>query len=178
MVTFFAVALAATALNVAAAQTPEAQPFPANPPIAEPIDQPYPGTLSIKVDATDLEHRILQVEERIPVKAGALTLLFPQWLPGQHAPNGRVDRMAGLTISCNGQPIPWRRDSANVYAFHLDIPQGVAAIDLKFQYLSALTSAQGRMFMSADMLHIKWHDVVLYPAGYFARRIQIGRAHV
>ncbi len=169
-----AVVLAAVSCIASAeAQVPEAQPFPPNPPIAAPVDQPYPGTLSVKVDATDLDRRIMQVQERIPVKAGPLTLLFPEWLPGQHAPNGRVDRLAGLMISANGQPIQWRRDSADVFAFHLDVPQGVDAIDLTFQSLTALTGGQGRVMMSADMLHIKWHDVMLYPAGYFARRIPV-----
>lgn len=169
-----AVVLAAVSCIASAeAQVPEAQPFPPNPPVVAPVDQPYPGTLSVKVDATDLDRRIMQVQERIPVKPGPLTLLFPQWLPGQHAPNGRVDRLAGLMISANGQPIQWRRDSADVFAFHLDVPQGVDAIDLTFQSLTALTGGQGRVMMSADMLHIKWHDVMLYPAGYFARRIPV-----
>ncbi len=157
----------------AAAQVPEAQPFPANPPIPAPVDTPYPGTLSVKVDATDTDRRVLSVQERIPVNAGPLTLLFPEWLPGQHAPNGRVDRLAGLMISANGQPVSWRRDSADVYAFHLDVPQGATVLDLTFQYLSALAGNQGRIIMSADLMNVQWHDVVLYPAGYFARQIPV-----
>ena len=52
----------------------------------EPRDRPYPGTVTLSVEATDLVHRIYTVRERIPVKAGELTLLFPKWLPGHHGP--------------------------------------------------------------------------------------------
>ena len=97
----------------AAAQSPEAQPAPASPAIPPAMDTPYPGVISLKVDATDLDHRILAVQERVPVKPGPLTLLYPQWLPGQHGPNGRVDRLAGLMIAANGQSVPWSRNPAD-----------------------------------------------------------------
>ena len=54
-----------------------------------PQDTPYPGVLKVTVDATDLDHHIYRVHETIPVaKPGPITLLYPQWLPGNHAPNG------------------------------------------------------------------------------------------
>src|SRR4249919_4368824 len=92
----------------------------------------YPGTLSLDIDATDLSHRIFHAHERIPVQAGPLTLLYPRWLPGNHSPSGPLDKIAGIVIKANGQRLDWRRDPLDVYAFRLDIPAGVASIDVDF----------------------------------------------
>src|SRR5678816_2357754 len=79
---------------------------------APPVDTPYaPGTIAIHVDATDLSHRIFRVSEKIPVQAGPLTLLYPQWLPGNHSPSGPINKLAGLVITANGQRIARPRDA-------------------------------------------------------------------
>ena len=64
-----------------------------------PVDTPYPGMIAIHVDATDLGQRIYRVKETVPVQPGPLTLLLPQWLPGNHAPNGPIDNIAGLVVT-------------------------------------------------------------------------------
>ncbi len=137
-----AAALLATS---AAAQSPQPQPVPLPPPTIAPVDRPYPGTITVDVDATDLDRRIFTVHETIPVAAGPLTLLYPQWLPGKHSPRGPIDKLAGLVIHGGGQRIEWTRDPVDVYAFHLDVPAGVAAIDLDFQFLSPTAPNQGRV---------------------------------
>ncbi|MBS0570292.1 MAG: peptidase M61, partial [Proteobacteria bacterium] len=83
------------------------------------LDTPYPGTLRLHVDATDLDHRVFRVREEIPAPPGQLTLLYPQWMPGNHAPRGPADKLAGIVFRANGKPIPWQRDTENVFAFHL-----------------------------------------------------------
>jgi hypothetical protein len=95
--------------------------------ISPPADTPYAGTLKLHVDATDLDHRIFRAHEEIPAKPGALTLLYPQWLPGNHAPRGPIDKLAGLVIRANGKTLPWRRDPENVYAFHVDVRRSTRA---------------------------------------------------
>src|SRR5215204_3405532 len=43
--------------------------------------------ITLDVDATDVERGIFRVSETIRVaRAGRLTLLFPKWVPGNHAP--------------------------------------------------------------------------------------------
>ena len=140
--------------------------------VPAPRDVPFEGTLKIHVDATDLAHRVFQVSERIPVKPGALTLLYPQWLPGHHSPSGPIDKLAGLVVKANGQVLPWTRDPYDVYAFHVDVPQGASELEVSFQYLSPQDKSQGRVVMTPEMLNLQWNTVSLYPAGYFARRIQ------
>ena len=141
--------------------------------VPAPADVAYPGTLALGVDATDLDHRIFRVHEEIPVAAGPLTLLYPQWLPGTHAPEGPIDKLAGLSISGGGQAIAWKRDPVAVYAFHVEVPAGVAKLDVDFDFLSPQDPNQGRIVMTPDLLNLQWNTVALYPAGYYASRITV-----
>jgi len=151
---------------------PSAETAPMTAAIAPPRDIAYPGIVRLAVDATDLRHGIFRVRETIPVPGpGPITLLYPQWLPGAHSPTGRIAMLAGLAITANGVALPWRRDPVEVHAFHVDVPTGVAALDLEFQFLSAVSTRQGRVMMTPDMLSLGWDAVALYPAGYFSRRI-------
>ncbi|HEX7770629.1 MAG TPA: peptidase M61, partial [Dokdonella sp.] len=133
----------------------------------------YPGTLKLDVDARDIERRIVRVREEIPVVAGPLTLLYPQWLPGKHAPRGQIDKLAGLSLSADGRALAWRRDPLDVHAFHLDVPPGVDRVLAEFEYLSPQDAEQGRVVMTPDMLNLQWETVVLYPAGYRADGIEV-----
>ncbi|WP_017460632.1 M61 family metallopeptidase [Dyella ginsengisoli] len=135
-------------------------------------DTPYaPGTLSIHVDATDVAQRIFRVQETIPAAAGPLTLLYPQWIPGNHSPTGPIDKFAGLTVKANGKVIEWTRDPLNVYAFHINVPEGASAVDVEFQFLSSQGGRQGRVMMTPEMLSLQWDKVSVYPAGHNIRQI-------
>ena len=120
--------------------------------IPSPRDLPYPGTLRLKVDATDTAHGVFRVAETIPVQPGPLTLLYPKWLPGDHAPTGTIDKMGGLVVTAGGRPLP---------------------IEVAFQYLSPTAENQGRVVMTPEMLNLQWDSVALYPAGWFTRGITI-----
>lgn len=139
--------------------------------VPPPVDVAYPGVISLHVDATDLDHRIFRVREEIPVSAGPLTLLYPQWLPGNHAPRGPIDKIAGLRIDANGRPLAWRRDPLDVYAFTVDVPEGVDRVSVSFDFLSPQDSSQGRVVMTPDLLDLQWNTVALYPAGHYASRV-------
>jgi predicted metalloprotease with PDZ domain len=102
-----------------------------------------------------------------------MTLLYPQWLPGNHAPRGELDKLAGLTFRAGGRVLPWTRDPTDVYAFHLDVPAGVPEIEAGFQFLTATEPNQGRIQVTREMLNLQWEDVSLYPAGYYTRRIPV-----
>ncbi len=175
-VCLFAAVGAALAYGLAGGAMAQVQPQPAppTPEIAPPQDLPYPGVLKLTVDATDLAHAIMTVHETIPVKsAGPLTLLYPRWLPGNHSPSGPIDKVAGLYISAGGKKIEWKRDPVDVFAFHVDAPAGASAVDVDFQFLSPVSTREGRVVMTAEMLNVEWNAVALYPAGYFARDVKI-----
>ncbi|MFO1409135.1 MAG: hypothetical protein U1F06_01975 [Steroidobacteraceae bacterium] len=141
--------------------------------VPAPRDLAYPGTLQLSVDATDIEHRLFRVRERLPVQPGALTLLYPKWLPGNHAPTGPIEALAGLVVSAGGRTLEWQRDPIDMYAFHVAVPRGVAQLELAFQFVSAATTAQGRRVMTPDLLGLQWEKTLLYPAGYYARGITV-----
>jgi predicted metalloprotease with PDZ domain len=140
--------------------------------VPAPKDMPFDGTLKIQVDATDIAHRVFRVRETVPAQPGPLTLLYPQWLPGNHSPTGAIDKMAGLVVKSNGKTLAWKRDPLNVYAFHIDVPEGASNVEVEFQFLSPQDTRQGRVVMTPEMLNLQWNLVSLYPAGYFANRIK------
>ncbi|MDO6414020.1 peptidase M61 [Sphingomonas sp. BIUV-7] len=164
-------AIVAAQVDPAATGTSKPQPVPIIDTIAPPRDVAYPGTITLKVDATDVVHGVFRVTETIPVASGPLTLLFPKWLPGDHAPQGTIDKLGGLVITADGKTIPWTRDLVDVFAFHLDVPAGTTAITAAFQYLSPTAENQGRVVMTPEMLNLQWDSVALYPAGFYTRGI-------
>jgi predicted metalloprotease with PDZ domain len=137
------------------------------------VDQPYPGTIVLNVDATNLSQQIFRMRMSMPVKPGPLTLLYPQWLPANHGPNGPITQLAGLKFTANGKPVEWTRDPVQVFAFHLVVPEGASVLEAEYQYLSPLDTTQGRITMTDEILGVQWPSVTLYPAGYVARRINV-----
>lgn len=151
---------------------PEAQPIVDT--ISAARDIAWPGVIRISVDASDNTRGIFRVTETIPVSApGPLTLLYPKWLPGHHSNNGPISQLAGLELKDGGKSLPWRRDPVDVYAFHLDVPDGTSQIEATFQYLGPTDVNQGRITTTPEMLNLDWNTVVLYPAGYYVRQINM-----
>ena len=163
---------AAPSLSVAQLNLPpRPSPIPNDIPVAR--DVPYAGTIRLSVDATDIRRGIFTVKEVIPVKPGHLVLLYPEWEPGAHAPMGRIGQLAGLVITAGTHRLPWRRDFVDVYAFHVDVPEGVDKIGVNFLDLSATAPSIGGIQMTPGVLDLDWSGVVLYPAGFFVHRINI-----
>jgi predicted metalloprotease with PDZ domain len=142
-------------------------------PLPPPVDQPYPGTIQMKIDASDTARNIFRIQQSIPVKPGRLTLLYPQWVTAQHGPTGALHQLAGLKVSANGKPVAWKRDPLNVFAFQVEVPQGARTLDVEYQHLSPNETGQGRIAMTPDILGIQWQSMTMYPAGYHVRRIPI-----
>ena len=158
----------ATALCLSAAPSSRAQEVP------KPVDRPYPGIIELHVDATNVAQKIFKVHERIPVKPGPITLLYPQWLLGAHAPaDGALAQFAGLILSAAQNRIEWKRDPLNMHAFHAIVPGGVSVLEADFDFLSPLEGSEGAIVMTPEMLAVHWQALVLYPAGYFAHGVML-----
>ena len=164
----------ALTLPILAAAAPLVQ-APPPPPIAAPGNEAYPGVITLAVDATDLQRRVLRVTETLPVTPGQrLTLLYARYLPGAHGPYGRVEQMAGLVITGNsGQTLRWVRDTLDTFAFHVDVPADVNRLTLRFQHLSPPKSGGDRITMTRQMLGVEWETTVLYPAGHRSSAIRV-----
>ena len=81
--------------------------------------------ITLNVDATQAAQDIIHTQMTIPVSPGPLTLYYPKWIPGEHAPDGPIVNLTGLKFSGNGKTIEWHRDLVDMFAFHLNVPQGV-----------------------------------------------------
>ncbi len=121
----------------------------------------------LRVDATDAPRRLFHVQMSLPVKAGALTLLYPEWIPGEHGPTGPIANLVGLKIQGGGKTIAWKRDSVNMFAFHLDVPAGVSSLDVAFDFISPPESEGFSSGSSAtsELAVLNWNQLVLYPQG-------------
>ena len=96
-----AVCVAILTVSALAATTPTSS--PATPP-----------TVTIAVDATTAPRKIFHATLKIPASPGDLTLYYPKWIPGEHAPDGPVIDLAGLKFFAAGKtsemaPRPARR---------------------------------------------------------------------
>ena len=67
----------------------------------------------LRVDATDVTRRLVHVRMTMPAKAGPMTLLYPEWIPGEHGPTGPIANLVGLKIEGGGRSIPWKRDDVD-----------------------------------------------------------------
>ncbi len=142
--------------------------------IPEARDIPYPGTIQLTVDARDVTRGIFKIHERVPVTgAGDLVLLYPEWLPGHHSATGEIRKVTGIRFTANGQPLEWTRDSLDVFAFHVKVPEGVQVVDATFDYVSSTAGNQGRIVATPEMASIQFIATSLYPAGYYTRQIPV-----
>jgi len=127
----------------------------------------------LHVDASNVAQQIFRIQSTIPATPGKLTLLYPQWIPGNHGPSGPLNQLAGLRLSANGQPLEWTRDPVNMFAFHVTVPAGASAVEAQYQFLSPVEPNQGRITMTREMLGVQWQAMTLYPAGRPTREIAV-----
>jgi predicted metalloprotease with PDZ domain len=125
------------------------------------------NAVRLLVDATDAPRRLFHVQMSMPAKAGPMTLLYPEWIPGEHGPTGPIANMVGLKIQGGGKTIAWKRDSVSMFAFHLDVPAGVTALEVAFDFISPPESEGFSSGSSAtsELAVVNWNQLVLYPKG-------------
>ncbi len=123
--------------------------------------------LQLEVDARDAPRRVLQARLTIPVTPGPLTLVYPKWLPGTHGPTGPLADLVGIRMSGGGQPLAWQRDSVDLYAFKVIVPDGVRSLDVSLGLVSGLPEGglASPASLTTELAMIKWSQLVLYPAG-------------
>ncbi len=145
--------------------------------VPDPLDTPYPGTITLDIDATDVTTGAFRVTETIPVPQGTtrLTLLYPDWMPGKHGARGRAAFLGQLAFSAGNTALTWTRDPVDVMAYHVDVPKGTAVITARFVFTSLLRDNEDddRVVMTREMLNLQWEKMSLYPAGHYVRQIKV-----
>lgn len=142
---------------------------PAPLPVAQ--DKPFRGVTTLTVDATDTTRGIVSVEETMPVQTtGDVVLLYPQWETASHAPTVPLASLTGLEVGIDGHHVEWRRDPADMHAFHVTVPANARQIAIRFEVIA------DRGTLSDTMVDLQWQRMLLYPAGWFARDVPVSAA--
>jgi predicted metalloprotease with PDZ domain len=113
--------------------------------------------MALRVDAREASRGILHAEMEIPARPGPLTLLYPKWIPGNHAPTGPVADLVGLKVRAGGRDLAWERDPLDMYAFRVNVPVGAQAVTVAFDSLATVGSPH--------LTVLNWIRTVLYPQG-------------
>lgn len=127
-------------------------------------------TERLRVDATDAPRNILHSTISIPVGSGAVTLVYPKWIPGNHRPTGPIQNVTGLHIRAGGQELEWQRDLVDMYAFHFQVAQGTREVEVSFD---TITYEGKRSAASSKVLDLNWNQVVMYPQGASSDAVQV-----
>lgn len=122
--------------------------------------------IQITADLSDAPRKLFRAEVDLPVTPGPLTLTTPKWIPGEHAPNGRVAEITGVVFTANGQTLAWRRDDVDLYQFHLTIPPGVSTLHA---HLDCIVTER----VTQKLVALEWESLMLYPANTPVRDIPI-----
>src|SRR5271156_4453697 len=88
------------------------------------VAQSAAAPIRLAVDASQAPQKILHVHMEIPVSGGPVTLYYPEWIPGEHMPDGPIIQVAGMKFSGGGKAIAWRRDLVEMFSIHVDVPAG------------------------------------------------------
>ena len=126
-------------------------------------------TVTIFVDASSAPRKIFHARLKIPASAGDLTLYYPKWIPGEHAPDGPVIDLAGLKFNAGGKTLQWRRDLLDGFTIHVEVPAGDSEVNAELDFLSPATFEGGFSAGSSatdKMAVISWNQVLLYPKGW------------
>jgi len=144
-------------------------------PVPEARDVPFPGTIDLTIDASDVQRGVFRVVETVPVPAGAneLILQLPEWHPGKHDARGAMNLIADVHFEIDGATARWTRDPVETYAFRIAVPPGAKTVTARFVYTSPLQASEGRIVMTQEMLNLQWEAMSLYPAGHYVRQIRV-----
>jgi len=127
-------------------------------------------TEQLRVDASDAPRNILHSTLTIPVTPGAVTLVFPKWIPGNHRPTGPIQNLTGLHIKAGSQELDWQRDLEDMWAFHVQAPEGVRELNVSFD---TITYYGKNSLASSKVLDLLWNQVVLYPQDTASDNVQV-----
>jgi predicted metalloprotease with PDZ domain len=122
--------------------------------------------IRITADLSEAARHLYHAEIDIPAKPGPLTLITPEWIPGEHRPDGPVEEFAGIVFTANGKTLPWHRDDVHLFEYHVDVPTGVSSIHA---HLDAIVPAR----VTPHMAVLEWERLLLYPANTPVRDIPI-----
>src|SRR5256712_7059646 len=130
----------------------------------------FGAPITLRVDATDAPSNVFHSHLTIPASAGPLTLYYPKWIPGEHAPSGPVVDLTGVKFTGNGQFLKWRHALDDNWTINVDVPPGVPEVHATLDFVAPVAADTGLFSAGASQSEklqvISWNQVVLYPKGW------------
>src|SRR5258706_12813020 len=80
--------------------------------------------VKLEVDLREAARRVYHAKMEFAVKPGPFTLVYPKWIPGEHAPNGPIVDVTGVKFFAGGEEVTWRGATAEMYIIILQKPVG------------------------------------------------------
>jgi predicted metalloprotease with PDZ domain len=143
------------------------------------VAQETPSAIVLDVDATTISRKILSAHESFPVaspSAHTIDLVYPKWIPGDHAPTGPIADLVNLRFTAGGKLLSWVRDPVDMYRFHIPVPAGtnllVADFSLVGEYVAGNDFAPGNTSTPVQG-DVNWDQLVLYPADTIADNVTV-----
>jgi predicted metalloprotease with PDZ domain len=135
--------------------------------------------ITLEVDATAISRKMLTARESLPMTSQAartVDLVYPKWIPGNHAPTGPIADLVNLHFSVDGKPVAWTRDPVDMYRFHIALPAGASSLSAEFtlvgEYVAGNDFAPGNTSTPVQG-DLNWDQVVLYPADTNADSVMV-----
>lgn len=132
--------------------------------------------MHLAVDATALPGQgLLRATMTIPVSGHAVTLRYPEWIPGTHAPSGPVQNLGGLAMHDEqGRAAAWERDSRDAYRFRVELPESAKSLTIEMVYIANQPTDNSEgvdIIGTADLGLVNWNCCLLMPDGMAPARI-------
>ena len=141
--------------------------------------QEKPSTVVLEVDATTISRKILSAHESFPIaspSAHTIDLLYPKWIPGNHAPTGPIADLVNLRFTADGKSVGWVRDPVDMFRFHIPVPAGtnllIADFSLVGEYVAGNDFAPGNTSTPVQG-DVNWDQLVLYPADMTSDQVTV-----
>jgi predicted metalloprotease with PDZ domain len=143
------------------------------------LAQQAKSTIMLDVDATTIAKKILHAHESFPMaspSARTVDLVYPKWIPGNHAPTGPIADLVNLRFTADGKNIAWTRDPVDMFRFHIPVPAGTNLLVADFSLVGAY--AAGNDFAIGNTStpvqgDVNWDQIVLYPADTIAGQVTV-----
>ncbi|MCG8651244.1 MAG: hypothetical protein MI861_15505, partial [Pirellulales bacterium] len=129
-----------------------------------------PLIIEMEIDLRELPRKLVDASLTLPLAdqdGGTVALWYPKWVPGSHGPGGPIANVAGLKIEdSQGNPLPWTRTPGEVYRLEVDVPPGLAALQVSVRYITdqpTTTSFGHDCFSGSSIGMVSPGALLLYP---------------
>ena len=112
--------------------------------------------------------KILHAHMDIPVKPGPLVLYYPEWIPGEHMPDGPIMDLAGLEFSrATASACMAARSGGHVRRSIWTCRRELTTLDVDLDFLlsAPATGFSAGASATSQLAVMSWNQVLLYPSG-------------